>query len=119
MKMTAAAPLTAMKATGENRPLYDRAMLLLERNQPNDVWALISPLLSKNFADPFALELLGHAAYMRGEWGMAANLYKQAYLVNPSVDVLINMGACFKQIDQLAEAEQTWRMALEEDPAAT
>jgi len=118
MQMTAAAPLTVLKTTGENRAIYDRAMLLLERNQPNDVWAMISPLLSQNFSDPFALELLGHAAYMRGEWGMAANLYKQAYSINQSVDILINLGACFKQIDMLKEAEETWAMGLQAFPNA-
>jgi hypothetical protein len=50
--MTAAPPLTAMKVSGENRPLYERAMLLLERNQPNDVWAMMSPLLSKSSGMP-------------------------------------------------------------------
>lgn len=113
--MTAAPPLTAMKVSGENRPLYERAMLLLERNQPNDVWAMMSPLLSKNFTDPYALEILGHAAYQRGEWGVAANIYKQAHAIRPNVDVLINLGACFKQIDALKEAEDVWRLALEMD----
>lgn len=118
MEMIASAPLTAMKVTGENRQLYERAMLLLERNQPNDVWAMISPLLTKNFTDPFALELLGHAAFQRSEWGLSANLYKQSYALKPTLDVLLNLGACFKQIDSLKEAEEVWRMALEAYPDA-
>jgi Tfp pilus assembly protein PilF len=116
MKMTAAAPFTAMKVPAEHRQVYERAMLLLERSQPNDVWAMISPLLSKNFSDPCALEILGHAAYQRAEWGLAANLYKQAFAIYQTPDVLINLGACFKQIDMLKEAEETWNMALEMNP---
>ncbi len=93
-------------------PVYERAQLLVERNQPNEVLASISPELSKDFNNPVALELLGHAYYQRGEWGLAANVYKQAHCLRPSADVLTNLGACFKQTDQLAEAEEVWSMAL-------
>lgn len=120
MEQIASAPLTAIKPKGAsdtNRQLYDRAQLLLERQQPNDVQALISPLLSQNFNDPFALELLGHAAYQRGEWGVAGNLYKQSYVISPSPDVLINLGAAFKQVDALQEAEDTWKLALDAFPS--
>ena len=94
-------------------PVYDRAQLLLERNQPNDVLALLQPELTKNFNDPFALELIGHAYYQRGEFGAAANFYKQAHCLRPNVDVLNNLGACFKSIDNVKDAEEVWRMALE------
>lgn len=119
MEQIASAPLTAIKPKGvpdTDRQAYERAQLLLERQQPGDVQAMISPLLSKDFNNPFALELLGHAAYQRGEWGLAANLYKQAYMVRPTPDVLINLGACFKQIDSLKEAEETWQLGLDEFP---
>jgi Tfp pilus assembly protein PilF len=119
MEQLASAPLTSIAPKGVtdfNRQAYERAQLFLERNQPANVKALVGPLLSKDFTDPFALELLGHAAYQEGEWGLAANLYKQAYAVRPSPDVLINLGACFKQIDALKEAEETWGLALEAFP---
>lgn len=119
MEQLASPPLTSLAPKGVSefqRQAYERAQLFLERNQPGNVKALISPILSKDFTDPFALELLGHAAYQEGEWGLAANLYKQAYAIRPSPDVLINLGACFKQIDALSEAEETWSLALEEFP---
>lgn len=94
-------------------PVYDRAQLLLERNQPNDVLMMLQPVLNQNFNDPYALELLGHALYQRGEFGMAANIYKQAHCLRPNPDVLTNLGACFKQVDDLRSAEETWDMALE------
>lgn len=94
-------------------PVYERAQLLIERNQPNDVQALVSPELSKNFNNPAALEMLGHAYYLRGEWGLAANIYKQAHCIKPSPDVLVNLAACFKQTDNLKEAEEVWSLALE------
>jgi len=94
-------------------PIYDRAQLLLERNQPNDVLGLLTPELNKNFNDPYSLELMGHAYYQRGEFGLAANLYKQAYALKPNADVLTNLGACFKQVDDLKSAREAWDLALE------
>lgn len=94
-------------------PVYDRAQLLLERNQPNDVLMMLQPVLNQNFNDPYALELIGHALYQRGEFGMAANIYKQAHCIKPNPDVLTNLGACFKQMDDLKSAEEAWDLALE------
>lgn len=93
-------------------PVYERAELLIERNQPNEVLASMSQKLSKDFNNPIALEFMGHAYYLRGEWGAAANIYKQAHCIRPSADVLTNLGACFKQTDALGEAEEVWNLAL-------
>lgn len=93
-------------------PAFERAQLLIERNQPNEVLASMSAELSKDFNNPVAMEFLGHAYYQRGEWGLAANVYKQAHCLRPSADVLTNLGACFKQTDRLDDAEEVWNMAL-------
>lgn len=94
-------------------PVYDRAQLLLERNQPNDVLAMLVPELNRNFNDPHALELVGHAHYQLGAFGLAANIYKQAHVLKPNADILTNLGACFKQVDNLKAAEEAWELALE------
>ena len=85
--------ITPMVSPSKPDPIYERAMLMVERGQPNEVLASMSQELSKNFNNSAALELLGHACYQRGEWGLAANIYKQAHCLSPSADILTNLVA--------------------------
>jgi tetratricopeptide (TPR) repeat protein len=58
----------------------------------------------------------GSALYAEGRWAEALAEFESGYLAYPLRGFLVNIGQCYRKLDRLEEAADTWRRYLATNP---
>jgi len=99
----------------------NEAKAAVEAKDYEKAWKLANEVLAINFNESAAIFLLGYIALQHEQLGLAYNLNRMAhYMVPHRAEPLNNMGMCFSERwanpDDLQEAENCFRSALEAEP---
>lgn len=86
------------------------AKLQLERGHIDEAATVFMQALSEDFNDPEALFLLASCFLGKYQYGTAANLFKQCLDIEKMPEAFQNLGACYKNVNKIDEAEQIWEI---------